>query len=151
MPQSLSAVYVHIVFSTKERRPFIQALDLRTELHAYLGGVSNRLGCAPLIVGGVQDHVHILARQSRTITLANWVRDLKTSSSSWLKPREPSLSRFSWQAGYGAFSVDAGGIDHVRAYIRDQEEHHRSWSFQDEFRKLLREHDLTWDEKHVWD
>ena|ERR1022692_295179 len=147
MSQSLSAVHIHIVFSTKERRRYLQAPELQVELHAYLGGISNGLGCPPLIVGGVQDHVHILGRQSRTITLADWVRDLKSSSSTWIKERNPSLSQFSWQGGYGAFSVDTSGVEQVRAYIRNQEEHHRAWSFQDEFRKLLAEHDLTWSEK----
>ena len=151
MPQSLSAVYVHIAFSTKDRRPYVKAPELRTELHAYLGGISNHLGCAPLIVGGVEDHIHLLARQARTISLADWVRKLKTGSSSWIKQREPGLSQFAWQAGYGAFSVDVAGTDQVRAYIRDQEEHHRRWSFQDEFRRLLAEHELEWDEKYVWD
>jgi len=151
MPQSLSAVYVHIVFSTKERRRYIKTPELQIELHAYLGGISNHLGCAPLIVGGVEDHVHILARQSRTITLADRVRDLKSGSSTWIKERNPGLLQFAWQGGYGAFSVDSAGVEQVRAYIRNQEEHHHAWSFQDEFRKLLKEHDLAWNEKYVWD
>jgi REP element-mobilizing transposase RayT len=120
-------------------------------MHAYLGGTSERLGCQPLIVGGVEDHVHILARQARTISLSDWVRDLKSGSSAWVKERDPSLSRFAWQAGYGAFSVDAAAIEQVRTYIREQQEHHRKWSFQDELRKLLKDHDLDWNEKYVWD
>lgn len=151
MPQSLAAVYVHIVFSTKDRRPLIQPKGLRAELHAYLGEICDHLGCAPIIVGGVDDHVHILARQSRTIAMADWVQKLKTGSSSWIKTRSPDLRHFSWQGGYGAFSVGSDGVDRVRAYIGDQEEHHRVVSFQDEFRKLLEAHGLDWNEKYVWD
>ena len=151
MPQSLSAVYVHIVFSILDRRPFLQEPVLLAEMHAYLGGTSDKLGCQPLLIGGVADHVHILARQGRTIALSDWVGKLKSSSSGWIKERQPSLTRFAWQAGYGAFSVGVAEVEHVRQYIRGQEEHHRTWSFQDEFRKLLQESGMDWNEKHVWD
>lgn len=151
MPQSLSAVYVHLVFSTKDRRPLLIDPDLRAEMHAYLGGTSEKLGCQPLVVGGVADHVHMLARLGRTISLADWVGKLKSSSSAWVKGRQPALSLFAWQAGYGAFSVGAAEIDRIRGYIRKQEEHHRAWSYQDEFRKLLRASGQDWNENYVWD
>jgi putative transposase len=85
MPQSLSSVYVHAVFSTKDRRPFLRDLALRESLHAYLGAVSKKLECAPLRIGGVEDHVHILFRLSRTITMAEWVKEMKRVSNIWLK------------------------------------------------------------------
>src|SRR5438132_630898 len=103
MPQSLSAVYIHLVFSTKERRPFLQDETIRESLHAYLGGISKHLGCPSLITGGVED-VHCLARFGRTITQAEWVKELKRVSSLWLK--ETYLIRdFEWQGGYADFSV----------------------------------------------
>jgi len=152
MPQSLSAVYLHGVFSTKERRLFLRDVATRTELHAYLGGASRQLDCPPLIVGGVEDHVHILARFGRTITQADWIKEIKRVSSGWLKERDPASCRdFAWQAGYGVFSVSASRLDAVREYIVTQEEHHRKSTFQDEFRALLRKHGVEWDERYVWD
>lgn len=151
MPQSLSNVLVHIVFSTKERRPFLQDAVLRDEMHHYLGGISQCLECPPVRVGGVPDHVHILARQSRTITLADWVKELKRGSSLWIKEREPALEAFHWQAGYGAFSVSQSQSARVDNYIARQEEHHRTARFQDEFRGLLKKHGIDYDEQYVWD
>jgi len=96
MPQSLSAVYIHLVFSTKNRQPFLRDLDIRTSLHAQLGGISKTLGCAPILTGGIEDHVHMLARLSRTITQAEWVKELKRVSKRWLKD-EYQMRDFEWQ------------------------------------------------------
>src|SRR6185503_542525 len=150
MPQSLSAVYIHLVFSTKERRPFLKDKAIRTALHSYLGGISKRLRCAPIITGGVEDHIHLLARLGRTITQAEWVKELKRVSNPWIKD-EYSIKDFAWQGGYAAFSVSASNLDQVQRYIATQEEHHRKLSFQDELRALFRKHDLEWDERYVWD
>ena len=103
MPQSLSAVYLHLVFSTKERRAFLKDQVLRSECHAYLGGISKKLECPLILAGGVEDHVHLLARQSRSITQADWVKELKRASSLWIKERDPAAREFAWQAGYGVF------------------------------------------------
>jgi putative transposase len=161
MPQSLSAVYLHAVFSTKQRRPFLRDLGLRSSLHGYLGAISKKLECAPLRIGGVEDHVHILARLSRTITQADWIKELKRASSLWVKeqplappsPDGPTApqSEFSWQAGYACFSVSVSNLEIVTSYIENQEEHHRKISFQDELRILLKKHGETWDEQYVWD
>jgi len=151
MPQSLSAVRVHLVFSTKHRLPVFQDLDLREQLHAYLGEISNRLDCPIIRVGGVEDHVHVLACLGRTVSLANWVKELKRASNSWVRHHFPAHPDFEWQAGYGAFSVSQSQIDAVIAYILNQVEHHRKVSFQDEFRQLLERHGLVWDERYVWD
>ena len=151
MPQSLSAVYLHAVFSTKERRTFLDDTALRTEFHAYLGGISKQLDCPPLVVGGVADHVHLLARFGRTITQADWIKELKRVSSTWVKERDPRSQDYAWQAGYGVFSVSASRLDAVRDYIIGQEVHHRKSTFQDEFRALLRKHGVEWDERYVWD
>jgi putative transposase len=151
MPQSLSAVHVHLVFSTKDREPFLRDAEVRKEMHAYLGGASKKLDCLPVIVGGVEDHVHLLCRWARTISLADWVKEVKRVSSVWIKQRDPGLAAFAWQGGYGAFSVSASAIDQTREYITGQPEHHQKQSFQDEYRAFLRKHDLEWDERFVWE
>ena len=145
MPQSLSAVYLHLVFSTKDRHPFLRDPALRAEIHAYLGGVSKQLDCAPVIIGGVQDHVHILAHHARTITQADWVKELKRVSSLWIKQRDPSLRDFAWQSGYGIFSVISSNLETVERYIANQEEHHKNTTFQDEYRAFLKRHAIPWD------
>ena len=150
MPQSLSAVYIHLVFSTKERRPFLRDETLRGLLHPELGGISKRLRCAPIITGGVEDHIHLLARFARTITQAEWVKELKRVSNLWLK-REHLIRDFEWQGGYAAFSVSASRLAEVKKYIANQEHHHRKMNFQDELRTLFRKHDVEWDERYVWD
>jgi putative transposase len=151
MPQSLSAVYIHLVFSTKDRRPFLRDKPARDALHSYLGGVSKQLDCPPILVGGVEDHVHLLARFGRTLTQAEWVKELKRVSNLWLKERDRDYADFEWQGGYADFSVSQSNLEPVKQYIAGQEEHHRKMSFQDELRVLLRKHEIEWDEKYVWD
>jgi len=151
MPQSLSNVLVHLAFSTNGRRALLRPDELRAEMHKYLGGISNKLDCPPVIVGGCDDHVHLLARQSRTISLANWIKELKRGSSIWIKTKGRGLTSFEWQAGYGAFSVSQSQCSRVQRYIAAQEEHHRRRSFQEEFRELLQKHGIQFDEQYVWD
>ena len=151
MPQSLSSVYLHLVFSTKDRQPFLRDLALRSEVHAYLGGVSKKLDCPPIIIGGVEDHVHLLARHARTISQAEWVKELKRVSTLWIKNHDSTLVNFAWQTGYGVFSVSTSNLESVQDYIAKQEEHHRKVTFQDEYRTFLKRHNITWDENYVWD
>jgi len=120
-------------------------------MHRYLGAISARLGCPVIHVGGVADHVHCLARQGRTITVAEWVKELKRVSAQWAKTQSASLRAFQWQAGYGAFSVSQSLSREVERYIERQEEHHHKFDFQTEFRKLLDAHDVAYDERYVWD
>jgi len=150
MPQSLSAVYIHLVFSTKERRPFLRDETVRGLLHSQLGGISKKLGCAPIITGGVEDHVHLLARFGRTITKAEWVKELKRVSNLWLKENH-SIRDFEWQGGYADFSVSASNLERVKSYIANQPSHHRRMNFQDELRALLSRHKVEWDERYIWD
>ena len=150
MPQSLSAVYIHLIFSTKDRSPFLRDEKLQVDLHAFLGETSKRLDCPPIRVGGVDDHVHILARFGRTITQAEWVKELKRVSNLWLTSNG-GLSRFQWQAGYADFSVSASNLEAVKRYVENQKEHHKRMSYQDEVRKFLREYGMEWDEKYLWD
>lgn len=150
MPQSLSKVYTHIAFSTKERRPLITD-DVKGRLWAYLGGICKSLECNPVQVGGHHDHVHVLCALSRKITQASLIENLKKSSSRWMKSLGPSLSDFYWQDGYGIFSINPTQTDAVVDYIRNQAEHHKTRSFQDEFRTFLKKYGAEYDEKYVWD
>ncbi len=151
MPQSLAQIYLHLVFSTKNRTPFLQDAALRTNLHAYLAGACKNLGCPAVRVGGVADHVHIATRFARNITIADLVRDLKRESSRWLKTRSPTLQDFRWQEGYGAFSVSPAHLPPLVEYIARQEEHHRRETFADELRRLLDKYGVEYDERHLWD
>ena len=120
-------------------------------MHSYLGAVSKQLECQPIIVGGVEDHVHVLAGLGRTITIADWAKELKRVSSVWVKEQRTELRDFQWQGGYGCFSVSHSNLTQVIEYVRTQEEHHRRMTFQDELREMLRRHGLEWDERYVWD
>ena len=151
MPQSLAKIIVHTVFSTKERRPFLNDKALREELHRYLGGILSHLDCQPIIVGGVEDHVNLLATLSRTRQPAEMVKEVKRGSSLWIKERDQTLQEFGWQNGYAIFSLGFAQIKEVRDYIAGQEAHHRQASFQEEFRALLRRYDIAFDERYVWD
>jgi REP element-mobilizing transposase RayT len=102
-------------------------------------------------VGGVEDHVHLLCRQARTISLAEWVKELKRVSSIWVKKQDAKLRAFQWQAGYGAFSVSQSQSARVQRYIAGQAVHHRKMTFQDELRGLLVRHEIEFDERYVWD
>ncbi len=151
MSQALSAVYLHLVFSTKERHPFFRDRTVRESLHAYLGSVSKQLDCPVMLAGGVEDHVHLLARFGRTIAQADWVKELKRVSNAWLKQQGRDYFDFEWQGGYAVFSVSPSNLEKVRAYIARQEEHHKKTGFQEELRALLLKHNLEWDERYLWD
>jgi REP element-mobilizing transposase RayT len=151
MPQSLAKIIVHAVFSTKDRRPFLRDKSLRDQLHHYLGGILINHDCQPIIVGGVEDHVHILSTLSRTVEAAEMIKEIKRGSSLWLKTKGPDLNDFTWQNGYGIFSVGFSQVPSARDYIAGQEEHHRKVSFQDEYRELLRRYEIEFDERYVWD
>jgi putative transposase len=153
MPQSLSYLLIHVVFSTKDRAPAL-AVAVRPALHAYLATVARNAGCECYRVGGVADHVHMAIRLSRTATIAQLVENLKTSSSKWLKtqtPQSPALASFAWQQGYGAFSVGPSDLEALRAYIDTQEEHHRTRTFQEEYRAFLKRYGVEYDERYLWD
>lgn len=151
MPQSLDQVYLHTIFSTKDRYPFFKNPELQRDLHAYLASVSNELKCNAIKVGGVADHVHLLTRLPRTITIADFVKETKRVSSLWLRERGGAWSAFHWQAGYGVFSVSASNVPQVEIYIAGQTEHHRAVTFQDEYREFLNRHGVEFDERYVWD
>ncbi len=151
MPQSLAQIYLHVVFSTKERRPFLADPVLRDEMHRILGAECNNHECPVLCVGGVADHVHFLCRLGRAVAISELVKEVKRESTLWAKRKWENLRDFHWQSGYGAFSISPAHVDAVCEYIANQEEHHRRESFQEEFRGLLKKYGLEWDERYVWD
>jgi REP element-mobilizing transposase RayT len=151
MPQSLARIIVHIVFSTKNRNPFLADKNLRNELHSYVGGTCNNLDCPVLTVGGIADHVHILLKMTRTLPISRLVCDIKRESSKWIKNKSPVLSNFSWQRGFGAFSVGQREIEPVRTYIRSQEKHHKKKTFQEEYLELLKHYQIQYNERYLWD
>ena len=151
MPQSMVQNYVHLVFSTKDRIPFLSGLQVREEMHKYLGGICRNLRCPSIRIGGAEDHVHLAIRLSQTIALATLVRDLKRESSKWIKTKAFHLREFHWQAGYGAFSIAAWDLKKLIAYIDSQEEHHKRESFQDELRRLCKQYGVELDERYAWD
>jgi REP element-mobilizing transposase RayT len=129
----------------------LQDQNIRKELHKYLAGTCNNIDCPAIEVGGVADHVHVLCRFGKSISVSGLIKELKHESSKWTKRRAANLADFYWQNGYGAFSISPGHVESLRAYILNQEEHHKTESFQDEFRRLLTKCGVEWDERYVWD
>jgi len=150
MAQSLAKVLIHLIFSTKGRRRLI-AEDVRDELNAYLVGIPRNCDSPPLRVNCVEDHVHLLFSLSRNHAIKTIVEQVKKGSSKWIKTKGPRFGGFYWQNGYGAFSVSPSNVESVGRYIRNQNEHHRTVSFQEEFRRFLDKHGLDYDERYLWD
>jgi putative transposase len=150
MPQSLVCLNNHVVFSTKNREPLIDA-ELAPRLYGYIGGIVRNTGSVLLAVGGIEDHIHLLVSLGRTTSIADFVRNVKTNSSLWVHETFPERSAFGWQSGYGAFSVSKSVIPRVKDYIAMQREHHRRETYQEESLRFLREHDLEYDERYLWD
>ena len=150
MPQSLSQLYAHLVFSTKDRFPFLKG-DVRDRVHGYLATVLRDMGSPFVVVGGVEDHVHILFDMRRIHAAKDFVEHIKRESSKFVKTLRPNLDKFYWQSGYGIFSVSPTHRDNVILYIKNQEEHHRKITFQDEYRDFLNRYGIEFDEQYVWD
>jgi len=150
MAQSLSKVILHIIFSTKDREPWLDS-NVRPRMHAYLATICRDFGGALTHVGGVADHVHIVTTLPRTLSQAQLVEDIKKTSSKWIKALDARYRGFFWQRGYGAFSVSPSHLETVVRYITDQLGHHRTRTFQEEYRELLRKYGIDFDERYVWD
>lgn len=148
MPQSLSKVYLHIIFSTKKRNKFIPE-EIRPSLQAYMVEVSSNLKLFVHEIYANPDHVHLLCELPRTMTISDLVLKIKTSSSNWMKSQ--GIGNFEWQKGYGVFSASQSKIDVLKKYIQNQHEHHKNVSFEDEFRMFLKEYQVEFDERYVWD
>ena len=151
MAQSLSRLWTHLIFSTKDRFPFLTDKVLRKEMHAYLAEMLRKHDCETLIVGGVEDHTHSLFALPRTHAIASVVKEVKRTSSGWIKGASGKLSKFHWQGGYAAFSVSQSNLADVIRYIENQEEHHKRLTFQDEYRAFLDAYGIEFDERYVWD
>ncbi|MDQ3022551.1 MAG: IS200/IS605 family transposase [Bacteroidota bacterium] len=150
MGQSLVKNYIHIVFSTKHREPFIHA-PVESQLHAYLGGICKNLECQPIKVGGYIDHIHILCMLTKKIALMKLLEEVKSHSSKWMKTKGDDLKNFYWQDGYGAFLVSEPEVDSVIKYIENQKEHHEKKTFKDEYISFLKKFNVDYDERYVWD
>jgi len=149
MPQSYTQLLYHIVFSTKERNPWL-AEPLRSRLYAYLGGAIRDEGGTALAIGGVEDHIHILARLRQDKAVSAVIGAIKANSSGWIHREFPDLSAFAWQQGYAVFTVSKSQARHVKVYIAGQEEHHRKKSYQEELREFLQAHEIEFDERYLW-
>jgi putative transposase len=150
VPQSLSKVIIHIIFSTKDREPWLDR-DVRPRMHAYVATICRDLDAEALLVGGVADHLHVVTTLPRTLSQADFVEAMKKTSSKWIKALEPKYRGFYWQRGYGAFSVSPSQLQAVLEYVESQEEHHRTRSFQEEYRDFLGKYGIEFDERYVWD
>ena len=150
MPQSLSNLLLHLIYSTKHREPLITTA-IEAELYAYKVGILRDLGCPSLLVNGTADHVHILSALSRTKAVCEIVEAVKKGTSKWIKTKGPSFQVFTWQQGYGVFAVSESNAAEVRQCIADQKSHHQTRSFQEEYRGFLRKHRIAFDEAYVWD
>jgi len=150
MPQSHACILIHLIFSTKNRTPWIDKTQWGNT-HAFLAGVARQCECEAYRVGGVEDHVHLAIRLGRTLAVADLVQELKTVSSKWMKTQKDIPSEFAWQKGYGAFSLGISQKDSLIRYIDGQEEHHRKQTFQDEYRTFMRKYGIEFDERYVWD
>ncbi len=150
MPQSLAVLNVHLVFSTKDREPFITP-EIEGELFPYMATIFLASHSPALIINGVADHVHCLFSLARTVALCDVVEEVKRSSSKWIKTKGSRFENFHWQAGYGAFSIGQSQVETVKEYIEGQKERHAVLSFQDEYRAFLRKYEIEFDERYVWD
>jgi REP element-mobilizing transposase RayT len=150
MPQSLSSILVHLIFSTKNREPFISTA-IEQELHPYMAKIFRGLRSPSLTIGGTDDHVHILFSLGRTIEVAELVKEVKSESSKWIKSKGKEFENFYWQRGYGAFSIGQSQVTAVKRYIARQKVHHQRVTFQDEYRKFLKSYGIDYDERYVWD
>ncbi len=149
MAHTYTSLLIHVIFSTSGRAPLLTDA-MRPEVHAYLGGILRELDAIPIAIGGTADHVHLLTRLPANLAMSDCLRIVKANSSRWAKERWPQRRHFAWQGGYGAFSVSESSRAAVIRYIRDQAQHHRRTSFQDEFLTLLKKHRVEFDERYLW-
>ncbi len=150
MSQSLTKLYIHITFHVKQNRILIRDED-KKELYAYMGSIIKDNESIPVIINGVQNHVHILCILSKNISLAKLIEEIKRHSSRWIKTKGIYYRNFAWQEGFGGFSVNYSGHEAIKMYIENQEEHHRKKTFKEELVSLLKEYGIDYNEKYLWD
>jgi len=150
MADSYSALYYHIVFSTKNREPWISP-DIEQRVWSFVGGIADRNEMTPIKIGGLDDHLHIVVAIPPTLTISKAVQLLKGGSSRWIRTTFPDLETFGWQDGYGAFTVSKSQLPATITYVERQRERHTSWSFQQEYRTLLERHGIEFNERYLFD
>lgn len=150
MPQSLSSILVHLVFSTRNREPFITPA-IESELHPYVASIFRALKSPSLAIDGTADHLHILFSLARVDNVAHLVEEAKTETSKWIKTKGREFRNFHWQRGYGAFSIGESNVSALKRYIATQKQHHKKVTFQDEYRKFLNLYRIDYDERYVWE
>jgi len=150
MPSTYTNLLYHVVFSTKDRIPLITE-NLQEELYAYIGGVIRAEGGVQLEIGGIEDHVHILAKFKAAVSVSEMLAKIKANSSKWATDHKMKMRKFGWQEGYAAFSVSESQMPIVREYIRTQKQHHHKQTFQEEFVALLERHGIEYDPRYLWD
>ncbi len=150
MSQSLANVLIHVIFSTKNRYPFIDP-EIANELYHYLATACRTCHCPAHKIGGAADHIHIACSLARTVSIAKLLEEIKSDSSRWIKSKGSRYSGFTWQGGYGAFSISQSQLGSLETYIENQREHHRVRTFQEEFRDFLTKYEVEYDERYVWD
>jgi putative transposase len=150
MPQSYTCLHHHLIFSTKGRLPLL-IVGIQARLWEYFGGILRSRGCVLLAAGGMPDHVHLLIGLNKEMAISDCLRIIKTNSSSWIHQTFPGVAGFAWQTGYGAFAVSYSQLEVAKQYIAQQEEHHRTLSFQDEFVAFLQRHNIEYNPKYLWD
>lgn len=150
MATSLSSILVHLVFSTKHREDLITP-EIEPELYPYLAKIFREYKSPSLAINGTANHIHILFALARTISVSDLVEEVKSSSSGWIKSKGTEFRQFYWQTGYGAFSIGQSNVEALKRYIANQKEHHQAKTFEDEYRKMLRQYKVECDEKYLWD
>ncbi len=150
MPHSFTHILIHYIFSTKDRQPFLTD-DIRPRIFGYMGGIARKNDIQPQIIGGVEDHVHMLVLLPKTLSIAKAIQLIKGGTSKWIHDEFPQLQHFAWQIGYGAFSVSLSNRENVMHYIKHQKEHHRKKTFKEEFIEFLEKHNIEYDERYIWD
>jgi REP element-mobilizing transposase RayT len=149
MSQSLSKLFVHIIFHIKNNSVVIKNED-ENELYAYIGAIMKDNGSIPILINGTKDHIHILCVLSKNISLAKFVEEVKRHSSRWIKSKGEYYRLFAWQNGYSGFSVSSSLIEKTRMYIQNQEEHHKKMPFKEELIAFLKEFKVNYDERYLW-
>ena len=150
MAHTFTNLLTHIIFSTKDRMPFIDA-EVKPELLAYLGGMVREVNGKAYAINGTTDHIHLLVSLPPTIALSDAMKIVKANSSRWVSEKWSTQKAFGWQTGYGAFSVSRSNVPDVLKYIANQEEHHRKVTFKEEFIAFLKKHEISYDERYIWE
>jgi REP element-mobilizing transposase RayT len=150
MLQSFICLHAHIVFSTKQRLPLIPP-EFRDRLESYIGGIVRNLGSTLVAAGGMPDHMHLLVSLGKQLAISDLVREIKSNSSGWIHETFPDPQSFAWQTGYSAFAVSFSDLERVREYVENQEAHHRTRTFQEDFLALLEKHQIPYDPRYIWD